>query len=177
GSIFSYANLKTMVSAKSINTVKNYLEVLENVFLFFKVPLFNYSMKKQIYNPDKFYAIDSALSQTIGFKFSSNIGHIYENIVFLELKRRNKDLYYWKSKNGKEVDFIIRSGGKIEEAIQVCFNFINEKTKKREIEGLLKAKEELQSLKFTIISEDEKREEKIGNITIQIIPLWEWLLI
>lgn len=176
GAIFSYANLKSMVSAKSVNTVKNYLEILENVFLFFKVPLFDYSVKKQIYNPDKFYAIDSALSQTIGFKFSSNIGHIYENIVFLELKRRNKDLYYWKCKSGKEVDFIIRSGAKIEEAIQVCFNFVNEKTKKREIEGLLKAKLELKPRKFTIISEDEMCEEKIGNINIQIIPLWKWLL-
>lgn len=176
GTISSYENLKDFVKAKNINTIKNYLENLENVFLFFRVSLFDYSIKRQIYNPGKFYVGDVGLSQAIGFKFSQNIGHIYENIVFLELKRRNKDLYYWRSKKGKEVDFVTRKGNKIEEAIQVCFSLTDGETKKREMEGLLEAKKELNPQIFIIITDDEEKEERIEKQKIQVMPLWKWLI-
>ncbi len=176
GTISSYKNFKELINVKSIGTIKNYLEILENVFLFFSVNLFDYSIKRQMYNPSKFYSIDVGLSNSIGFKFSKNIGHIYENIVFIELKRRNKELYYWKSKNGKEVDFVIKKGLKIEEAIQVSFTLSNRKTKDREISALLQAKDELNSSKLTIITDDEEKEEKINKNKIKIIPLWKWLL-
>ena len=119
GSIHSYSRLQNLIGVKSLNTVKTYLEILEEVFLFFRINLFDYSIKRQIYNPSKIYIIDTALGNSISFKFSENIGHIYENLVFLELKRRNKEIYYWKSKKGKEVDFLIKKGLNIEEAIQV----------------------------------------------------------
>jgi len=176
GTIHSYENLKNLIKAQNVNTIKNYLEILENVFLFFKIPLFDYSVKRQIYNPGKFFIVDVGLSQSMGFKFTNNIGHIYENIVFLELKRRNKQLYYWKSKSGKEVDFVIRKGTKIEEAIQVCFTLSNEDTKKREIEALLVAKDELKPSGSIIITDDEEGEEIKGGTKIRIIPLWKWLL-
>ena len=112
-----------------------------------------------------------------GFRFSENLGHIYENIVFLELKRKNEELYYWKSKTGKEVDFVLKKGLKIEEAIQVSFNLSDIRTKNREIEALLDAKNELKVNKLTLITEDKEEEEKIGNTKIKIIPLWKWLLL
>ena len=65
-----------------------YNEALSDVFLFFFVDLFDYSIKRQIYNPSKIYCIDMALSRSISFKFSENLGHIYENIVFLELMNK-----------------------------------------------------------------------------------------
>jgi len=175
--IYSYENLKDFIKAKNINTIKNYIEILENVFLFFRVNRFDYSIRKQIYNPGKFYSIDIALSNSIGFRFSENLGHIYENIVFLELKRKNEELYYWKSKTGKEVDFVLKKGLKIEEAIQVSFNLSDIRTKNREIEALLDAKNELKVNKLTLITEDKEEEEKIGNTKIKIIPLWKWLLL
>jgi predicted AAA+ superfamily ATPase len=112
----------------------------------------------------------------VGFKLSQNIGHIYENLVFLELKRRNKDLFYWKSKDGKEVDFVIREGTKIEQAIQVCYDVHKLKTKEREIAGLLAMGDELNLRKFLIITADEEKEEKINKLKIKFIPLWKWLL-
>ncbi len=174
--IYSYENLKDMINAKSINTIKNYLQYLEDVFLFFRLSLFDYSVKRQIYNPGKFYVIDTGLSQTVGFKLSQNIGHIYENIVFLELKRRNKDLFYWKSKDGKEVDFVIREGTRIEQVIQVGYDINNLKTKEREIMGLLASSDELNPRKYLIITADEDKEEKINKLKIKILPLWKWLL-
>lgn len=176
GTIQSYKNLRDMIGVKSLNTVKNYLEMLEDVFLFFKVDLFSYSIKRQIYNPSKIYSVDSALSNSVAFKFSENIGHIYENIVFLELERRNKEIFYWKSKRGQEVAFVLKRGLKIEDAIQVCFSLADKRTRKREIEGLLSAKNELNASNLLIITEDERGEEEIEGTTIKIIPLWKWLL-
>jgi len=99
-----------LIEVKSINTVKNYLEILENVYLFFGIDLFDFSIKRQIYNPSKIYSIDPALSRSVAFKFSHDSGHLYENFVFIELLRRNKEVFYWKSKRGKEVDFLIKEG-------------------------------------------------------------------
>lgn len=175
GSIHSYNKLLSLIGVKSINTVKSYLEILEEVFLFFQINLFDYSIKRQIYNPSKIYIIDTALGNSISFKFSENIGHIYENLVFLELKRRNKEIYYWKSKKGKEVDFVIKRGLDIEEAIQVSYNLNDKKTLDREIESLLMAKDEFRIKYLTIITEDEDMEKEIGNTKIKIIPLWKWL--
>ena len=177
GSIHSYNKLQNLIGVKSINTVKSYLEILEEAFLFFRINLFDYSIKRQIYNPSKIYIIDTALGNSISFKFSENIGHIYENIVFLELKRRNKEIYYWKSKKGKEVDFLIKKGLNIEEAIQVSYNLNDKKTLDREIESLLIAKDEFKVEHLSIITEDEETEKEIGNVKIRIIPLWKWLLI
>jgi len=176
GTIQSYNNLREVINVKSLNTIKNYLEMLENVFLFFKVDLFSYSVKKQIYNPSKIYSVDSALSNALAFKFSENIGHIYENMVFIELKRRNKEVFYWKSKRGREVDFVIKRGLKIDEAIQVCFSLTDKRTRNRELESLLSARNELSVDNLVLITEDEKGEEVIDGATVRIIPLWRWLL-
>ena len=173
----SYKNLKELIEVKSLNTIKNYLEFLENVYLFFRIDLFDFSIKKQIYNPSKIYSIDSALSRSVAFKFSQDSGHIYENFVFVEFLRRNKELFYWKSKRGKEVDFLIKKGLKIEEAVQVSITLAEYKTKQREVDGLLDASRELNVKNLLIITEDEEGEEKIGKIKIRVIPLWKWLLL
>jgi len=180
GTLQSFKNMQNMIGVKSQNTAKNYLEALNNVYLFFSVDMFDYSLKRQIYNPSKIYCIDVALSNTISFKFSRNIGHIYENVVFLELLRRNKELYYWRSGKGREVDFVIKQGLRIIEAIQVCFSLANEKTKKREIQALIEAKDELQPDLLTVITDNEEStvtvESLHGQAEINIIPLWKWLL-
>jgi predicted AAA+ superfamily ATPase len=180
GTIQSYKNMQRIIGVGSQNTVKNYLEALNDVYLFFPVDLFDYSLKRQIYNPSKIYCIDVALSNSISFKFSRNMGHIYENIVFLELLRRNKELYYWKSKKGKEVDFIIKEGLHITEAIQVCFSLEDERTRQREIQALKEIKDELRVERLVVITDDEESTVPIelprGQGEINIIPLWKWLL-
>jgi predicted AAA+ superfamily ATPase len=140
------------------------------------VDLFDYSIKRQIYNPSKIYTIDTALSQSVSFQFSKNIGHIYENLVFLELKRKNKELYYWKDEKGREVDLAIRSGREIEEMIQVCYNMSNPNTRNREIQALIKAYQEFKKSKLTLITDDEEDIYQSGNIFINIIPIWKWLI-
>lgn len=180
GTVQSYKNMQRMIGVRSQNTVKNYLEALNNVYLFISIDLFDYSLKRQIYNPSKIYSIDAALSNSISFKFLRDVGHMYENIVFLELLRRNKELYYWKSKKGKEVDFIIKEGIQITEAIQVCFSLEDEKTKQRELQALKEVKDELKVKRLTVITDDQEStvsiERQGGQDEIDIIPLWKWLL-
>ena len=180
GTIQSYKNMQNIIGVRSLNTVKNYLEALNDVYLFFSMDLFDYSLKRQIYNPSKIYCIDVALSNSISFRFSRNMGHIYENIVFLELLRRNKEIYYWKSKKGKEVDFIVKEGLHITEAIQVSFSLEDEKTRQREFQALAEVKDELRAERLTVITDDEEStvpiEGKRGQGEINIISLWKWLL-
>jgi len=179
GTVQSYKNIQKLIGVRSLNTVKNYLEALSNVYLFFSMDMFDYSLKRQIYNPSKVYCIDTALSNSISFKFSRNMGHIYENIVFLELQRRNKDLYYWKSQKGKEVDFVIKKGLNITEAIQVCFSLADDKTRQRELRALAEVKNELKAEHLTVITDDEESTVPIEHPRCQgeinIIPLWKWL--
>jgi predicted AAA+ superfamily ATPase len=178
GTVQSYKNMKNLIGVKSINTVKNYLEALSDVFLFFGVDLFDFSIKRQIYNPSKNYCIDTALSNAISFKFSRNLGHLYENLVFLELKRRDEDVFYWKSKRTHhEVDFVTKRGMKIDKAIQVAVSLSDKKVREREIRALLETRDALTPNHLIILTEDEEGEEIIGDAAIKISPIWKWLLL
>ncbi|MBU3897139.1 MAG: ATP-binding protein [Nanoarchaeota archaeon] len=171
--LISYNKLKDTLDS-SVNTVKNYMKYLETAYLFFEMNIFSYSMKKQIVNQRKVYCIDTGLRNVVSFRFSEDIGRIVENIVFIELKRRDKEIYYWKDKN--EVDFIVKEGLKPKQLIQVCWDVSDKKTKQREIDGLLEAMKKFKLRKGLIITEDYEKEEKVDNKTIKYIPLWKWLL-
>ena len=84
------------------------------------MPKFSFSLKEQILNPKKVYCIDSGLRNIVSFKFSEDLGRIVENIVFLELFRREKEVYYWRDRTGREVDFVIKERLKVSELVQVC---------------------------------------------------------
>lgn len=176
GTVQSYKSLQNVARIKSIGTVKNYLEALASVYLFYFIDMFDYSIKRQIYNPAKVYCIDTALSNAVNFSFTRNLGHLYENIVFLELKRKAGDLYYWKSHKGREVDFVVKKGLKIVEAIQVCFTLAEEKTRARELRALLEVREELKVDTLTVITDDEEETVSIDGAEIRVIPLWKWLI-
>ncbi len=175
--IHSYKSLQGVIGVKSQNTVKNYLRSLADVYLFLLVDLFDYSLKRQIYNPSKIYGIDMALMQAVSFTTSRNLGRAYENVVFLELRRRTKEVYYWKSTDGKEVDFLVREGVVIIEAIQVSLDISDPATMEREIKGLIASAGAFPSARLTIITEDEEGETSRDGSTITIVPLWKWLLI
>ncbi|MFH0755487.1 MAG: ATP-binding protein [bacterium] len=175
-SLFSYNNLKKLFNLGSVNTIKNYVDYLENCFLFFVVPIYADSLKKQIVSPKKIYCVDNGFINAISFKFLENKGKLLENLVFLELKRRNKDIYYYKTKNNLEVDFLIREKQKIKELIQVSWSLADKKTKDREIQALLKAMTELKLKNGLILTEDEEDIIKIDKKIITILPVYKWLL-
>jgi len=176
GNLMTYNQLRNLTEIKSVSTVIKYLSYLETAYLLFKVPFFSHSLKKQMANPFKIFAIDPCLRSAVSFKFSKDIGRIYETIVAVELKRKNKEMYYWKNLQQEEVDFVIKQGLKVNQLIQVCYDISNPATKKREIRALLKASKELKCKDLLIITENKEGEEKIKERRIRYIPLWKWLL-
>jgi uncharacterized protein len=175
-SLASYQQIQKILNMKSINTAKNYTNYLEKAFLIYKVPLLSYSLKQQIYNPFKVYCIDTGLANAVAFKTSENLGNKYENIAFLELKRRKKETYYWKDEKGKEIDFLIKEKNKITQAIQVCYDLNNKETHKRETTALLSALQKFKLKKGTIITNNMEKTEKHEKKTITYTPLWKWLI-
>jgi len=175
GNLTTYNRLKKMTEL-GINTAIKYLSYLENAYLVFSVPYFSYSLKKQRANPFKVFAVDTGLRNAISFKFSRDAGRDYENIVAVELKRKNKEVFYWKNPQHEEVDFVIKEGRKINQLIQVWYDISDFYTKDRELRALIKASDELKCRDLLVITGDYEGEEKIRGKKIKFKPLWKWLL-
>jgi len=176
----NYARLSTnseltkIIGVKNASTVKKYVDFLANSYLVFQTSKYDYSVSKQILNPKKSYFIDNGLVKRIGFNFSSNLGHLLENLVFIELLRRGNKIFYHNKT--QECDFVLVEDKTITSAIQVCYAFSSEKTKKREIDGLLDAMKTYNLQSGLIITEDTEEETFDNNKEIKIIPAWKWLL-
>ena len=180
GNVYSLKNLSKSVGIKNISTIKNYLQYLENSFLFFQTPMFSFSYKRQIYNPNKIYLIDAAFFNNIAFKTSKNIGSLYENIVFLKLIRdKGNEIFYYKTKDNFEVDFVVKKKNKIHNLIQVSYALDSAKTIEREERALIQAMKELNLKQGIIVNESVEKIKpipKTKNKEIIYVPLWKWLL-
>ena len=151
---------------------------MQESYLVFGIPIFSPSVKKQIYNPDKFYGIDPGLYHAVSFRVSHNTGQLIENIVFLELKRRlavGEELFYYKTRTGKEIDFLLKEKGKIR-LIQVCYDLTDESTSHREKRALVEAAKEVGIREGMIINGNVKDRVTEDRIIISIVPVWEFLL-
>lgn len=176
GGLFSYNNLSKTLGVRSMNTVKSYTDFLENSFLVSLINRFSYSLKQQFVANKKIYCIDNGLAESIAFQFSKNKGKFLENLVFLELRRRRPEIYYYKTANSLEVDFLIKNGKKDISLIQVADNLGNEKTRQREISALTHSMDELKLKKALILTEDTEEEIKLKGKVIAVQPVYKWLL-
>lgn len=176
GGLFSYNNLKKVLGVGSMNTIKSYADFLENSFLMFLINRFSYSLKQQFVANKKIYCIDNGLVESVAFQFSKNKGKFLENLVFLELKRRYPEIYYYKTANNLEVDFLVKSGRKDIALIQVADNLDSEKTKQRETGALTRAMDELKLKSAFILTEDSEEEIKLNGKAIIVQPIYKWLL-
>jgi len=146
-------------------------------YLFFFAHIFSYTIKDRTQYPRKAYLGDTGFMYAISGK--ADMGRLFENAVFLELKRKTPqqhDIHYWKNKEGFEVDFVIREGLKIKEIIQVAYELNSEKTKDREVRGLAACAVEAGLNHGLIITKDFERIETVNGIKITFVPLWKWLL-
>ena len=165
----------------SADTVEKFSRWLEDAYLLFFLKRFSFKVKEQEKSPRKVYAIDTGLANTIGFRFSQNLGRLAENIVFLELVRRRAleknglELYYWKDPQHREVDFVVKEGLGVTQVLQVCWELNRPETKIREIKALLKGMEELKLTEGFVITQDLEKEENIAGKKIRYVPLWKWL--
>lgn len=174
-SINAYNKLKNNFSS-SFDTIRDYVEYLSNAYMILSIPKFDYSLKKQIANPKKFYAIDTGFSNAVSFNISKKIGANLENIIFLELKRRAKEIYYYKTQGGREVDFLIQKEN-LTELIQVSVTLENKETRHRELRVFSEASKELKGdIRAILITFDNSELIEYDGCQIEIINVLEFLV-
>lgn len=178
---FTYSRLSDVVGVKDTHTLKNYVDYLKQSFLIRVLERFSFKLKQQIKAPRKVYVIDQGLVNFVSFQPVKNLGGRMENIVCGELfNRKSKEygleVYYYRSSQNKEVDFVIKQGARIKQLIQVCYDLSRAETKSREIKALLLASRELHCQDLLIITSDEEGEEETEGKKIKFVPLWKWLL-
>ena len=174
-SLYTFNKLADLVKL-SDKTVKDFLSYFHDAYLLFTVDSFSFSVKAQIKSPKKVYLIDTGMAGAVGLKFSENMGRLLENLVFLKLKRRGKELYYYKTANGLEVDFVWRENGKVMELVQVAWELNAAKTRTREVKALLKAMDETGLNKGVIVTLEDEEEIVSGGKVIQVVPAYKYLM-
>ncbi|MEQ1665611.1 MAG: ATP-binding protein, partial [Bdellovibrionales bacterium] len=172
---FTYQSVKKNSTYLSINTVKNYIDYLQEAYMGFVLDPYSFKIKERISLPKKYYVIDTALVESVVGRTTIDLGKKLENIIFIELKRRGHEIYYLNEPS-YEVDFIIREGKEIIELIQVCWSTHDLKTKNREIAAFAKAAKKLNCQKCTLITFNEEANVSADGLNIHIIPAWQWLL-
>jgi len=149
----------------------------QSAYLFFFIPIFSFSIKDRSQYPRKAYIGDVGIYY--GIQGTEERGRLFENIVFLELKRRmaeQQEICYWKNKEGLETDFVIKQGTNIKEIIQVSTDLSNKKTMNRETNGLISCAKELNISHGIIVTESFHKSMIIQGVHIEFMPLMQWLL-
>jgi len=176
----SYNEIAEELSLGSVTTVKKFCGYLAEPYLFFYLPRFNNKLKEMKKAPRKVYVVDNGLIYTRSFELSSNNGRQLENMVFIELLRRGydlkKSLFYYRTSNDKEVDFVIRDGRKVTSLIQVSYDISKTKTRERELDALVKASEELKCDNLMLITWNHDGSVEYKGKSIRIISMDKWFI-
>jgi predicted AAA+ superfamily ATPase len=183
---FCFTNISTLVSFNKLynvfrseglsisrNTVYEYVSYLEDVFALFTVPVHAKSLREQWRNPRKIYSVDVGFKTAMDYPLSSDTGRVFENVVFLELRRKAEKIQYFKGR--QEVDFYYLLGGK-ERLLNVSYDMDSPLTRKREINGLIEAMKRFSLSEGSIVTAEHKEVVKTEAGKISVMPLWEWLL-
>ena len=156
----------------SVATTKKFCDYLNEPYLFFYLPRFNNKLKLMNKAPKKVYIVDNGFVQSTAFNLSENLGRLLENQVFVELLRRGyipgQTLFYYRTRNDKEIDFVTRKGTKVEQLIQVCYDITSEKTRKRELDALAEAAEELHCDNLLVITNTQQTKIDYKNAKIRV---------
>ncbi len=172
--------LASAVGLKSNHTVSNYIAFLKEAYLLLGIKRFSTKSRQRI-RAEKVYPVDVALMDSRPDAFvGENVGWRLETIVYIELLRRNRpigrDVYYYKSSGGYEADFVVCSNNTVEEIYQVSYDISKEKTRKRELRGLLAASKETRCNNLTLITDFHREDIISEDKPIKIIPAYEWLI-
>ena len=128
--------------------------------------------------PQKVYVVDNGFLASSTFQTSENRGRLLENLVFLELlRRKNKvgdNIFYYRSRNDRETDFVIREKFHVRQLIQVCYDMTAKKTVKREVESITECAGELKCDNLLIITWDQEDVIEKGGKTINVVPYYKW---
>lgn len=159
----------------SVNTTKKYMDYLHEPYLFYYLSRYNNKLKLMKKAPRKVYVVDNGFVAAKAFSVTENLGRLLENQVFIELVRRGYDtektMFYYRSRNDKEVDFVLRQGVHIERLVQVCYDLSSPKTEKREVDAIVECAGELKCDNLTIVTYDDERTIEKDGYKIDVIPI------
>ncbi|MCX5753425.1 MAG: ATP-binding protein [Candidatus Krumholzibacteria bacterium] len=179
-SLYSVNNLtgylKSLGHKAPKSAVSNYLEWFEDAYFLFTVRIFDASLARSNTNPKKVYCVDHALVASASSGILVNSGHLLENLVFTALRRLHPKIYYYKTKTGREVDFIVTPRNRVRMLIQVCESLAEPQTRKRETAALSEAMAELSLKSGTIVTRSEDEQIDVGGRAINVVPIWRFLL-
>ena len=173
GKEYSLNGLKNTFGVGSANSVADYIHWLEDSYVLFSVPRFSWSLKSVSINPKKVYCIDTGFAQANSLSFSEDTGRLLENCVYLALRRKYKEIYYFKDQG--ECDFIVKESQTIIHIIQVCAE-IHSENKAREVNGLLAALKFFSITEGLILTLNQEDVLRINEVKIRLLPVWKWLL-
>jgi predicted AAA+ superfamily ATPase len=180
---YSYNALAGVTKCSSVHTIDKYIRHLQEAYLLFSIPRFSFRVKDQVGQNRKIYCTDNGLSISAGFRFSPDRGALYENLVAVALKKEEIagriSLFYWKSPQNEEVDFVVKEGLGITRLIQVCSDISNPKTLKREMRALIKASQVLHCDELLLLNDRVDGTEMFkwqdAERSIRLMPLYQWL--
>lgn len=172
--IVNKSKLASAIEVKDADTVSSYIHFLGETYLGFEMKCFHYSRQKHIRSLPKFYAVDHAMAAFVGGSITPDSGKTLENMVYIELLRRGYSPFYWVSKQGYEVDFVIKQGRTITHAIQVCVSLTNEQTRERELRALDAASKELKPAKLQVITLDS--DFRGVDVGVEIVTFEHWAI-
>ena len=174
----SYNSVAMDLGFASVATTKKFMGYLNEPYLFFYLSRYNNKLKLMKNAPQKVYLVDNGFVSAKAFSLSDNLGRLLENQVFVELLRRGynteRSLFYYRSRNDKEVDFVTRDGNRIESLIQVCYDLSSPKTEKREVDSLIECAAELQCDRLVIVTWGEERVIEKDGYRIEVMPVRKW---
>lgn len=171
GKEYSLNSIKNTFKVGSTNSVVDYVAWLEDSYLLFSVPRFSWSLKSISVNPKKVYTIDTGFARANSLSFSKDDGRLLENLVFLELRRKHKEIYYFKEQG--ECDFLIKNGQNITNIIQVCYS-VHQENFDREVNGIIEALNYFDKTEGTIVTLNQEDEILKDDKVITLIPAWKW---
>ena len=172
-------DLANIFHFKSDHTAKNYVDYLKQAYLLIGVQ--KYSKKSKVRSvQEKVYAIDVAMMDQRDNAFAGeNLGHRLETIVLVHLMRKSRieglDVYYLNDRSS-ECDFVVCRGNIVVQAIQVSYDITAEKTRRREINGLINAAKQTGCTNLLLLTDHESNTIEHSNHTIKIQPVYEWCL-
>jgi uncharacterized protein len=171
--LVSFNKLKDQFHLGSVNTIKSYIDYMENSWLVFSVNRYDFSVKRQQIAPKKIYCIDTGLSKSVGFSFSANTGKLLENLVFLALRMQTHEIYYYTTPGGYEVDFYLPEK---QQLIQVAQHLENPSTREREMRALQDAIKGVEIRNALLLTDNNEDNFEIGGVPVEIRSVAEWML-
>ncbi len=176
----SYNEVARSLGMSSITTVTKFCNYLAEPYLFFFMSRFSNKVRTMKNAPKKIYVVDNGFVMARSVELSPNSGRLLENMVFVELMRRGykceKSLFYYRTRNDREVDFLLRDGNTTSALVQVSLDISSPRTRERELKALHEASGELKCDNLTLITWDTDEQAQYDSSTINIVSVKNWFL-